>query len=84
MAFPKMLFSAAGLSRLVTTQAEQDALAKTWQENPSNWGLVTAPSSAQITANTAAVSTLFPNGRQLTADTVRSTDVRVRAPTLGF
>lgn len=85
MSYPKMLFTATGLTTTVASATEEAALsARIWQDNPANWGLVTAPSVAQTAANALSASTLFPRARQLTAETVASTDVRTRAATLGF
>ena len=85
MSYPKMLHRRVGTFRLVASAAAEAALnPRLWPASPLCWGLLTAPSVAQTTANALSARTLCPRARQLTAETVAGTDGRVRAPALGL
>lgn len=63
---PKMMYQSDGTTRIVQTQAELDALTGTWFDSPATYGLITAPSAAQLadTTNVAAATSYAPNALQ--------------------
>ena len=66
MAFPKMFYAADGTTITVATQAAQDALTGAWFDSPADYGLITAPSVADLadTTNTSAPTAYAPNALQ--------------------
>lgn len=66
MAFPKMFYGSDGTTTTVTTQAQQDALSGAWFDSPADYGLITAPSVADLaeTTNTSAATSYAPNALQ--------------------
>jgi hypothetical protein len=72
--FPKMLYTAQGLTTIVASQAEQTALGPRWAESPMAFNIVTAPSAAQILAGAADPLAIAANARLLSADTLQPGD----------
>ena len=64
--FPKMFYRSDGSVTTVTTQAAQDALSGAWFDSPADYGLITAPSAAQLAdaTNTAAPTAYAPGAVQ--------------------
>lgn len=57
MPFPKMFYRSDGTTTTVLTQAAQDALSGAWFESPAEFGLITAPSTADVALLTTTYST---------------------------
>ena len=57
MAFPRMFYASDGRTTVVATQAAQDALSGAWFDSPADFGLITAPSAAEIALLTTTYST---------------------------
>jgi hypothetical protein len=63
-----MFYRPDGTTTVVQSQAEEDALSGGWFESPADFGLVTAPSVAQMAAGSAAAQDYAPQGVMITPD----------------